>query len=297
VSSAHLSSCVAVPPVRVAERGDGGEAGYVLLAVLWISIGIAGLTLLISAAARDAIAPSRNRIALAAASWSAADCVAHARVVLADALERDAPHTGAMARAWDRVDRALETPRGELGCALEARAVGARVDVNASDEPTLARLLRYAGMPAARADSAALAIASHEPYVDLRELHVVPGLESATVLDSVLDVEPGPISLNHAPGVVLALLPGFTEETVRRVLEARAQDAPISTFHDLSQFLSPDDPGASARIPGLVVFQPVAWVIRARASAGLPVATAVVEVRLAKSGAGTTVTRHRSWIE
>ncbi len=246
MSFALRSSRVVVPPLRIAERVSGCEAGYALLAVLCISVGIAGLALLISAAARNSIAPSRNRIALAAASWSAAGCLAQARAVLAEALGRDEPQTDAPAQVWDRVDRALKAwrPSAELACALEARAVGTRVDVNASDEATLARLLRFAGMPGARADSAAGAIASHKPYVDLRELHLVPGLESATLLDSV-----------------------------------------------------PDVPGASARLPGLVVFQPVAWLITVRASAGRPAVTAVVEVRLARSGAGTAVTRHRSWIE
>jgi type II secretory pathway component PulK len=275
------------------------EDGYALLAVLWLSVGIAGLALVISTAARDAIAPSRNRIALAAASWSVAGCVARVRAVLADAFVRDGPHTSATPKEWDRVDRALQAlpPFAALGCTLEARAVGARLDVNASDAATLAQLLRYAGVPAGRADSVAGAIAAHQPYVDRRELHLVAGLASTTVLDAVLDVEPGPISLNHAPGAVLALLPGFTEATVQRMLDARAQGAPISTFHELSQLLSPDAPNASARLPGLAVFQPVAWVITVRASAGQPAVTAVVEVRLAKSGAGTTVTRHRSWIE
>jgi hypothetical protein len=215
------------------------------------------------------------------------------------ALERDAPHADALARVWGRVDRTLQgsPPPSELRCRLEARAVGARVDVNESDQPTLAQLFRHAGRPGPRADSAAAAIASHKPYVDRRQLHLVPGLDSRTTVDSLLDVEAGPIALNHAPAAVLALLPGFTEATVQLVLDARARDAPISTFHELSQLLSPDVPGASARLPALVVFQPIAWVITARASAGQPVVTAVAEVRLARSGVGTAITRHKSWIE
>jgi len=265
-----------------------------------MAVGIAALTFLISAAARSSIAPSRNRIALTSASWSAAACVAHARAALADGFEQEGVReAGATATTWDWVDRTLKAspPPTELGCQLEARAVGSRLDVNASDEATLARLFRKVGMPAARADSVAATVALRKPYVDRRELRLVRDLQTLTSLDSVLDVEPGPIALDRAPAAALALLPGFTEETVERVLDARARDAPISTFHELSQLLSPEMPDASARLPGLAVFQPTAWVITARATNGMPPITAVVEVRLARSRGGTVITRWRSWIE
>jgi type II secretory pathway component PulK len=180
---------------------------------------------------------------------------------------------------------------------VEARPVGARVDVNASTQATLAQLFRHIGMRPGRADSAAAAVASHKPYVDLRQVHLVPGLDSVAALDSVLDVEPGPISLNHAPGAVLTLLPGFTDETVERVLEARARDAPVSTFYELAQLLSPDAPDASARLPGVAVFQPAAWVITTRATTGRPPVTVALEVRLARWSRSTAISRRRSWIE
>jgi type II secretory pathway component PulK len=73
--------------VNSARRQD---SGYALLAVLWITVGVGALTFMISTAARDAIGTSRNRIALAQASWSAAACLAETRAVLADALsDRD----------------------------------------------------------------------------------------------------------------------------------------------------------------------------------------------------------------
>jgi len=299
VPSARRSSGFAVPPLRIAERGSGGEAGYALLAVLWITVGITGLTLLISVAARGAIASSRNRIALAVASWRAAGCLAHARAVVTEALERErAEHADVSLRTWDRVDRILRAaPSGDPACRLDARPVGARVDVNASDAATLAQLFRHVGMPPPRADSVAALITSHKPYVDLRQLHLIPGLDSVAVLDSVLDVEPGPLALDVAPAAVLALLPGFTEETVRRVLDARNQDAPISTFHELSQLLSSDAPEAAARLPGVAVFQAPAWVVTTRATAGRPAVTAVLEVRVGRSESATAVGRRRSWIE
>ncbi len=274
------------------------DRGYALLAVLWISVGIGGLAVLISEAASGAIASSRNRIALAAAGWLAAGCVARARVAVADALQHEIiEHADLMLKSWDRVDQLLRAEPLPAGCTLAARPVGARLDLNASDGSTLGRLFRNIGMKPPRADSAASAVAAHKPYVDLRQLHLLPGLESVGVLDSVLDVEPGPIALNQAPASVLALLPGFTDETVQRVLEARARGEPIASFQALSELLSPDDPGASARLPAAAVFQPVAWVITARAMAGRPAVTSVVEVRLGRAGSGTSIGPQKSWVE
>jgi type II secretory pathway component PulK len=283
--------------VTPTKRPAGDQAGYALLAVLWVTVGITALTLMITANARGAIATSRNRIALTVASWNAAACVAYARATLVDTLESEAPRGNyVVTRAWDDVDRVLrEAPLPhELGCEINARAVGSRVDVNAADSETLARLLRYAGMTKGRADSTAALVTRHRPYVDRRALHLIPGLEMATVLDSVLDIEPGPISLNHAPGPVLALLPGFTERTVEAVLDARNRGAPISTFYELSRLLSLDAPGASARLPAVSVFHPESWILTVRARAGRPAVTSVLELRLA---AGTGISRRRSWIE
>ena len=282
----------------VARARGRSDRGYVLLAVLWIAVGIGGLTVLISEAARTAIASSRNRVALTMAGWHARGCLARARAWLTDQLEQEAAkRTGMMLKTWDRVDRVLNVGPSEPDCTLVARPVGARVDVNASDAATLARLFRNVGIKPARADSMANAVVAHKPYVDLRELHLVPGLESAAALDSVLDVEPGPIVLDQASAPVLALLPGFTDKTVQRVLEARARDAPISSFHELSQLLAPDSAAASARLPAVAVFQPVAWMVTARAAAGRPAVSSVLEVRLGRAGFGVNVGRQRSWIE
>jgi len=143
----------------------------------------------------------------------------------------------------------------------------------------------------------ASAVVAHKPYVDVRELHLVPGLGSVALLDSVLDVEPGPIVLDQASAPVLALLPGFTDQTVQRVLEARARETPISSFHELSQLLPRDSAVASARLPAVAVFQPAAWMVIARATAGRPAVTSAVEVRVGRAGSATSIGRQRSWTE
>ena len=222
------------------------------------------------------------------AGWAGGDSVGGKTLAALDGVGETAAGASQAARTVvgaipDWVDRTLKAspPPTELGCQLEARAVGSRLDVNASDEATLARLFRKVGMPAARADSVAATVALRKPYVDRRELRLVRDLQTLTSLDSVLDVEPGPIALDRAPAAALALLPGFTEETVERVLDARARDAPISTFHELSQLLSPEMPDASARLPGLAVFPPPTY----------------FAIRWPASRGGTVITRWRSWIE
>jgi hypothetical protein len=281
-------------------KPDSTVGGYALLAVLWLLLGISGLTLLISASAGHAIAPSRNRIALKTAHWSALGCLAHARMVLTRELEDEVAHRGeVVSRAWNGADRVLAAfpPPADLGCEITARAVGSRLDINSADESTLSRVLSQLGVSAARADSMASIIVRHRPYTAMQQVAALKELNTQVALDSVLDVHSAPISLNNAPGAILALLPGFTQVTVRRVLAAREAGKPVSSFHELSQLLSPDDPGASARLPGLVVLQPHAWVITVRARAGRPLVTIAIEQWISRAGTGTAVGTWRSWIE
>lgn len=280
-----------------------GREGYALLAVLWICVAITALVGLLAAAARLAVASSRNRIALTVAGWKAAACATYARAAISTALrdENQARFAGGRSgrgEAWSHVDRVLSVPRFQRSdCSVSARVVGARLDVNEADQGTLARLLRAMGVPAERADSVARAIALAKPFLSLRDLHDVPETVLVPALDSVLDVEPGPLSLNQAPAPLLALLPGFTSTTVEHVLDERAAGAAIASFYALGPFLSPDVPDASARLPGIIVLEPTAWVMTTRSSAGAPPVTAVVELRIANAGWRTATTRRRTWTE
>jgi len=271
--------------------------------VLWISVAVTALVGLLAAAARLAVASSRNRIALTVAGWQAAACATYARAAISTALRdenqaRFAGGAGGRGQTWSHVDRILSVPRLQRpDCSVSARVVGARLDVNAADQGTLTRLLRAMGVSAERADSVARAIAAAKPFLSLRDLHDVPETALVPALDSVLDVEPGPLSLNQAPAPLLALLPGFTSTTVQHVLDERASGTPIASFYALSPFLSPDVPDASARLPGIIVLEPTAWIVRARTSTGAPPVTAVVELRIANAGWRTATARRRSWTE
>lgn len=277
------------------------------------------------------MAASRNRIALTAASWNAHACVAHTRAALTDFLAPDVRLGNAGLRdAWSRLDeivRAAPPPAG-LSCDLSVQPVGSRLDVNASEETQLARLLREGGMRPVQAESAAAALAdwkdadsipralgaerpwyqaqrrpepSNRPFAHVRELRLVRGLEVWPALDSLLEVEPGPVALSHARPEILALLPGFTLELVQRVIDARRRDEPVRSFHELSQGLSPDAretlERSSASLPALVLLEPMAWVMTARSTAGKPPVTVAVEVRFGRAGVRAVAIRRRSWIQ
>src|SRR5439155_689548 len=220
-----------------------------------------------------------------------------------------------------------ERPTPVRDCSLSARAVGSRLDINAADEGTLARVLETAGWPEARADSAAAAIAdwieandeprpqgaertwyvarnrvppSNSALVDMRELRGIRGLEDETAdqLDSILDVEPGAIALNLAPREILSLLPGFNDRAIREVLDARARGVPITAFIQLRPWLDPAVPDASAKLPGLVLLAPEAWIVTARVRTGAPPVTTATALRAARgdrttrvqpTGAGTAI--------
>jgi type II secretory pathway component PulK len=207
------------------------------------------------------------------------------------------------------------------------RPVGTRFDVNAIDEASLSRVLMMVGMTGAQAESAAAAVLDWEdgddrrrpmgaerewyeargrippfnrPLTDLRELHLVRGLETTRGVEGLLDVEPGPVALDQADPAVLRLLPGFTTEAAQRVADARAQGTPFESFLDLSRALSPPARDAleqaTAQLGGSVTFRPSAWILTVTSSSGKPPVTVVLEVRLGRGTTGLLVARRRSWI-
>lgn len=269
--------------------------GYALLAVLWICTGVAALTFVISAFAREAVATSRNRIAFTSAGWTARSCVTHVRSILGDAMEAEAG-------TWNDVDRVLQTAQLPGGCRLTARARGSRLDINTADSSALSQVFAQIGLRVPAAESAAAAVLASRtgtPFADIREVVRQPGLEMLSLeqLDRVFDVIPGPIVINHAPAPVLALLPGFTDRTIVEILDARRRGQAIASFVELFSLLSPDEPEAAAQLPGLVLLYPSAWIVTSRVAAGRPRVTAVYEVVIARVGARTTVTRRREWTE
>jgi type II secretory pathway component PulK len=310
--------------------GAGRERGFALLTVLWVMVGVAALGLTVSLAGREAVATARNRVDLTRASWRAEDCLERARSAIAGALIQEMPlRPGGEPSVWATLDRvALTAPVVTApGCELSVRPAGETLDLNAADEEVLRRLLAALRVPPARADSLVQALldwrdpddkarpngaesswyrSEHRhpprngPLADVRELSRVRGFETLDAAESVLGVEPGRVSLNHAPSAVLAALPGLTPEAVARIAERRARGLAIGDLLSLSGELSPAAREVLlARYPDLVRMttpEPDAWIVRSRGQAGIPPITAWLEVRLVRAGSRAAVVRQRTGV-
>lgn len=284
-------------------RSLQARRGYALLSVLWLCVGIVGLASAISVTTRDALATSRNRIAITEATWSARACMAFALAAVERALHSQGGSRVPTALAWHRVEGILATTAlpQDLPCRLSASAMGSRLDLNTADSATVVRLLRSNGVRAALADSATNALLLGRPYSSLNEIRAVGGLSGIANLDTLVAIGTGAVALNHAHPEVLAALPGFTPEAVERVGEARARGRPIQDFIELSRALSPPAretfDAALPSLLGMVVLEPVAWLVTARRSEGRPPMTAVIEVRIGQLDGRVGISRRRTWTE
>ena len=300
------------------------RGGFVLLAVLWVLVGLASLGLALSLVGRDAVGATQNRVNLTRAHWLAEGCVNVVRAVAAEALA-DREHANAAWRTLDELVSSSPFVTG-LGCELTLRPAGVTMDVNAAGAEQLRRTFMALHVMPLSADSLVDAILDwrdpdnesrpsgaerawyveqrrftprNGPIQDVRELSRVRGLDQLAGLDSVFGVDGGRVSLAGAPRAVLMALPGFGEELVRRILELRERRALPADLLTLAGALSPsarDSLAARyAEVVALVTIDPDAWVVTARARDGASPAIATVEVRLARAGARAATIRHRSW--
>jgi general secretion pathway protein K len=305
-------------------RSSQARRGFVLLAVLWVLVGLAGLGLALSLVGRDAIGATQNRVSLARAHWLAEGCVSVVRAVaateLADPARADA--------AWRALDELVaDSPlTGNTGCDLSVRRAGTTLNVNTADAPELRRVFLALHVMPMSSDSLVDAILDwrdpddeprpngaerawyqerqrftprNGPIADVRELARIRGLDQLSGLDSVLGVDPGRIPLGRAPRAVLMALPGFTEELADRIAELRERRALPADLLTLAGALSPsarDSLSARyAEVVSLVTIDPDVWIVTARARNGVSPPISTVEVRLARAGARTAVLRHRNW--
>jgi general secretion pathway protein K len=306
-------------------RSSHARRGFVLLAVLWVLVGLAGLGLALSLVGRDAIGATQNRVSLARAHWLAEGCVSMVRAVAANELA-DPTRADAAWRSLDEIVADSPPLTGNTGCDLSVRPAGTTLNVNTADAAQLRRVFLALHVMPMIADSLVDAILDwrdpddeprpngaerawyqeqlrftprNGPIADVRELARIRGLDQLSGLDSVFGVEPGRIPLGRAPRAVLMALPGFTEELADRIAELRERRALPADLLTLAGALSPsarDSLSARyAEVVPLVTIEPDVWIVTARARDGVSPAIATVEVRLARAGARTAVLRHQSW--
>ena len=325
------------PPIHPADlahwtertRSPRGRGGFALISVLWVIVGVSALALVANVAAREAVAASRNRADLAAASWEAEACLARVRAAIGEALIASR-NEGPGATVWGRMDRAVaQSPLvANSACDVEMRPAGAALDINAAQGETIRRLLVALGHAPAGADSLADALADwrdeddtprplgaesdwyraaglpiprNGPLADIRELSRVRGWASVAGMDTLLSTEPGRVPLTYAPPAVVAALPGLGPEAAARLEEMRMRGDQVA---DLAAFAGSLPSGAREeamrRYPDLVgaaVTEPEAWIVAARGAVGAPPAVSVVEVRLVRASQRAAVVRRRTWTE
>ena len=305
------------------------RGGFALLAVLWVIAATSVLALGLSLVARQSVWAAQNRVDIARATWKADACLERARAVIGEALSGRTANSTARSAGWatlDDVVRAAPNSPGP-GCDVSARPAGSAVNLAEADDELLRGVLVAARLPHRQVDSLVDALLDwrdaddvprphgaerawydeqglhpprNGPLADIRELSRVRGFGAVPGLDTLFSTERGRIALDHAPLVVLAALPGFTEETVQRVAERRLRGVPVGDLLSLGQELSPAARTAlSARYVDLVrltTAEPDAWILTSTAASGARGVTVTVEVRLARSGARAAIVRRRSWV-
>jgi len=312
----------------------GLRAGFALLAVLWVMVAATVLGTGLVLTARRMVRGATNRREAIVAQWRAEGCLERARAAITDALGADSTTSGSAAPSWRALDHELAAARASsrygLGdeCDLTARALGTKLDVDSAGGGELTRLFTAFGETPDNADSLVEALmdwrdadtvprengaeahwyrAAHRalprngPLTSVRELSRVRGFEHLGGLDSVLTTEPARILLDRAPVPVLAALPGMTPEAIARIERDRIEGVPVPDLLVLASELSP---GARAALvvhyPALVratTPDPDAWVLTARARAGVPVITVAVEITLKRAGTRAAIVRRRTWFE
>lgn len=313
-----------------ATNGSRDNGGFALLSVLWVITGVAVLGLSVGLVARNAVGTATNRADISRAFWRAEDCVARARAITAEVLEGRVLDDFGYEVTW--LDLSSYVPNAPLvalqECDISMRSLGSTLDVNSADREAIHALFLALGIRAEQADSLADAILDwrdaddvprqfgaerdwyesqgrplprNGPIADPRELRRVRGLETVEGLDTLFGVDPWRVSLHHAPSAVLASLPGFGLEAVRRVLELRASRRNRIDLAAMSNSLSPAArTQLMARFPETVrrsTVEPDGWIVAAHGRAGMPPVTVVVEVTLVRAGSRAAVIRRRIWLQ
>jgi general secretion pathway protein K len=302
--------------------------GFALITVLWVLGIMAILAAEFAAAARTTRIAASNARTDARALWAARAGLARATELIDRKIARNLAGYDLSARG----DTALPEIAYELdGATVRAFALDARarVNVNRTDAPTLARLFEVAGLPSAAADSLADAILDwrdgddfrrprgaeaaayrerrppvlprNAPFADVEELGAVWGMspERYARLSRYLTVAgDGRIGVNSASVAVLQTLPGIDEAGALAIAARRAR-APFRGIFDLLPALpAPVRARVQANL-GLAVDR-MAFVPRElelRVEATIPESHARADIRATVVLAGGSMVRIRRVVE
>lgn len=253
------------------------DAGFALVAALWALLFAAAIAGGYLAESRHLALVSRNRTAQIAIDWQALAGLEYAKNVLERlrSIEEgvDARARTSARQSLNRMDRlfADEETTCVGGACFRVRLAdaGARLNVNVAGEDALRRLFEGVGVDSRRADIAAQSVAD---WIDADDLHrargaerehydrigalrgprngPIPSVEELLWVQAVhhemharirpyLTVEgDGRIHVNAAPEAVLAVLPGVTVESARRIAAARARGTVFENPYEVAAVLS-----------------------------------------------------------
>ena len=248
---------------RGRKAAPAGEDGFILVAVLWLLAGLAGLAAIYMTYALNSASASflpAERLQAEAAIRSG---VALAAYQVLAAPEATRPTHGA-----------FEARLGPANLVVRYRSEAARIDLNAAPKALLAAVLGALGAPPDDADKGADRIlgwrgsgdaqakaqeaASYKaaglaygprqgPFDSTLELGLVMGL-SPTLVAKLLPLvtvygAQSKIDVANADPLLLSALPGMTPDLMKKVLQARAD--PSLNPGDLMKLLAPANPFAS----------------------------------------------------
>ncbi len=223
-----------------------GEMGFALLAVLWLLAALTVLGGVAVAVVRTGSQATRNRILLTRAAWAREACV---EILLARWASPPAP--------LGRLD-SVDLGRGTW-CTATLDDPASKLNVNLADRAALVTVIGAVTAPAAHVDSLVDALLDwrdpdtvprpfgietpanrNGPFADVAELRCVRGFDDALVarLSPLLTTRgTGAINVNAAPAVVIATLPGMSDEAVALLIR-RLAGQPVRNTDELGALLS-----------------------------------------------------------
>lgn len=251
--------------------------GFVLMAVLWMIVAVATVTLTANVSSLRALRGARNRANQITAFWQASGCAAIVRSHLTVALStaRD-PR-----KAWIALDSAVGPVQSD--CTVVLRPGTVTLDANAPAGTLVRRALYASGLEGERVDSVLdlLGTARTRRFGSEAELRAARGrlLERFQVAH-LFGIDSGPVFLARAPAAV--------------AMAVRSELGPITPA--LSPQASPRGPpdtvaraDAGAGMGG-VDDAPRSWVIAVSAVHGDPPIASTITTRAILLGAGLAIT-------
>lgn len=250
------------------------EAGFVLLAALWLIVLVIGVTSVLLVPLRTARLQARNTVTAVEARLEATSGLVHAIVLLERSLAAhetgkrgasgDAARLHAAQAEFREIGRITSPGGGTYELSLHDES--ARYPINRASEAEIQRFLIGLGVGHLEAVVVAAAIAdwtdsddlhrlhgaewddyyadvpdarrpSNRPFVAVSELGFVRGIHDSLhsrLAEIITIAADARVNLNSAPQAVIAGLPGFDSRSARQVIAARRSGRTLTTLEEVA---------------------------------------------------------------